>query len=239
MTATGRSLPSETPGRMAGWTKSSREPLRGRAGFLEGAGAQDAGDLLAVEGLSLEQRARQRVKLLDVLLEDLPGAARRFHHDPLDLGVDEEGGVLAVVFRPGDLAAEEDVLFVLPEGEWPEPVRHAPLADHLARHLGRLLQIVARAGGLLVQHDLFGGPPAEQDRNTVDQVLLRVVVLVVNRELLRQAEGATARDDRHLVDRVGARQNRSEEHTSELQSPCNLVCRLLLEKKKTSQVETH
>src|SRR5256885_6891750 len=26
-------------------------------------------------------------------------------------------------------------------------------------------------------------------------------------------------------------QNRSEEHTSELQSPCNLVCRLLLEKK--------
>src|ERR1022692_1511581 len=26
--------------------------------------------------------------------------------------------------------------------------------------------------------------------------------------------------------------HRSEEHTSELQSPCNLVCRLLLEKKK-------
>src|SRR3989454_4321754 len=26
---------------------------------------------------------------------------------------------------------------------------------------------------------------------------------------------------------------RSEEHTSELQSPCNIVCRLLLEKKKT------
>src|SRR2546426_3563579 len=30
--------------------------------------------------------------------------------------------------------------------------------------------------------------------------------------------------------------DRSEEHTSELQSPCNLVCRLLLEKKKK---ETH
>src|ERR1022692_1131838 len=28
---------------------------------------------------------------------------------------------------------------------------------------------------------------------------------------------------------------RSEEHTSELQSPCNLVCRLLLEKKKILQ----
>src|SRR2546426_7304715 len=29
---------------------------------------------------------------------------------------------------------------------------------------------------------------------------------------------------------------RSEEHTSELQSPCNLVCRLLLEKKKNKTV---
>src|SRR2546426_2170840 len=28
--------------------------------------------------------------------------------------------------------------------------------------------------------------------------------------------------------------DRSEEHTSELQSPCNLVCRLLLEKKKSN-----
>src|SRR5256885_11784507 len=31
---------------------------------------------------------------------------------------------------------------------------------------------------------------------------------------------------------TGRLPHRSEEHTSELQSPCNLVCRLLLEKKK-------
>src|SRR5256885_13255123 len=31
-------------------------------------------------------------------------------------------------------------------------------------------------------------------------------------------------------------EDRSEEHTSELQSPCNLVCRLLLEKKKTQHL---
>src|SRR2546426_1738864 len=35
-----------------------------------------------------------------------------------------------------------------------------------------------------------------------------------------------------------AMHNRSEEHTSELQSPCNLVCRLLLEKKKKKTQET-
>src|SRR5256885_6222882 len=32
--------------------------------------------------------------------------------------------------------------------------------------------------------------------------------------------------------------DRSEEHTSELQSPCNLVCRLLLEKKKKNKTHT-
>src|SRR2546422_11702319 len=35
------------------------------------------------------------------------------------------------------------------------------------------------------------------------------------------------------VDAVGAKGRRSEEHTSELQSRLHLVCRLLLEKKKT------
>src|SRR2546426_6062579 len=36
-------------------------------------------------------------------------------------------------------------------------------------------------------------------------------------------------------DRDDRPEGRSEEHTSELQSPCNLVCRLLLEKKKERQ----
>src|SRR2546426_5435775 len=49
--------------------------------------------------------------------------------------------------------------------------------------------------------------------------------------------------ERRRADQIGKHQDiefhglisplgRSEEHTSELQSPCNLVCRLLLEKKK-------
>src|SRR2546422_6948429 len=37
-----------------------------------------------------------------------------------------------------------------------------------------------------------------------------------------------------LVERRGAELSRSEEHTSELQSRLHLVCRLLLEKKKTN-----
>src|SRR5256885_3880429 len=41
-----------------------------------------------------------------------------------------------------------------------------------------------------------------------------------------------ARPPRPDRDRRTTTACRSEEHTSELQSPCNLVCRLLLEKKK-------
>src|SRR5256885_15877412 len=40
------------------------------------------------------------------------------------------------------------------------------------------------------------------------------------------------RRPRELREHGCRRSRRSEEHTSELQSPCNLVCRILLEKKK-------
>src|SRR3989454_12416001 len=61
------------------------------------------------------------------------------------------------------------------------------------------------------------------------------------RRLLRHGAPQPRRDpdrrggahDRH------AEVERSEEHTSELQSPCNLVCRLLLEKKKKEDINKH
>src|SRR5256885_7217161 len=68
---------------------------------------------------------------------------------------------------------------------------------------------------------------------------------------LEQSFGSVRRSERRATGRRGAVPGlvvhgavrvqaalRSEEHTSELQSPCNLVCRLLLEKKKTNQRRT-
>src|SRR5256885_4178499 len=54
----------------------------------------------------------------------------------------------------------------------------------------------------------------------------------------RHAPERTGAGSRRLP-RQGSRDGRSEEHTSELQSPCNLVCRLLLEKKKNKKVSTY
>src|SRR5256885_6918934 len=50
--------------------------------------------------------------------------------------------------------------------------------------------------------------------------------------------GVACRDRQHErgADACSLDSLRSEEHTSELQSPCNLVCRLLLEKKKELDV---
>src|SRR5256885_8218976 len=53
----------------------------------------------------------------------------------------------------------------------------------------------------------------------------------------RRRDPRARRRQARLASRAIAR--RSEEHTSELQSPCNLVCRLLLEKKKKMYYMIH
>src|SRR5256885_11745571 len=83
----------------------------------------------------------------------------------------------------------------------------------------------------------------------------RTVEVVVRRVALPPLPGAVDIPGRHsdtsgslsirssqqnvdMVQSMRSLHSRSEEHTSELQSPCNLVCRLLLEKKKRS-LRTH
>src|SRR5215467_994791 len=72
---------------------------------------------------------------------------------------------------------------------------------------------------------------------------------VYRRSPLEFAEIATPIEYRHFHSQLIPRHHRpakaraihrrkSEEHTSELQSPCNLVCRLLLEKKKKNVTKT-
>src|SRR5256885_9366095 len=71
-------------------------------------------------------------------------------------------------------------------------------------------------------------PPGDHDA----QLLARLRAALADRK-------ACAADRAHLGFALGraldaAGDYRSEEHTSELQSPCNLVCRLLLEKKRNT-----
>src|SRR5256885_4643105 len=70
-------------------------------------------------------------------------------------------------------------------------------------------QRYARVGDVIKAHIKEAAPDGSVKKgDVVDAVVVRT------RQPIRRNDG------------------RSEEHTSELQSPCNLVCRLLLEKKK-------
>src|SRR5256885_12637151 len=86
-------------------------------------------------------------------------------------------------------------------------------------------QGVAVGGGLarLVQADGSIGATQVLDHQGLAQMLPHLLSHGTGQRIAGASRGK--RHDQR--DRPG----RSEEHTSELQSPCNLVCRLLLEKK--------
>ena len=70
-------------------------------------------------------------------------------------------------------------------------------------------------------------------------LLLPVPVLAIAPPVVAQVYGSPTGAYRQGVERfaVGDYDGRSEEHTSELQSPDHLVCRLLLEKKKKTTIK--
>src|SRR5256885_6646959 len=72
-------------------------------------------------------------------------------------------------------------------------------------------------------------------RSVAKETQMQLELRTVGQRLIQVDENALERGraqelERDAIEEVAA--ERSEEHTSELQSPCNLVCRLLLEKKK-------
>src|SRR2546426_4606809 len=92
--------------------------------------------------------------------------------------------------------------------------------------------------------DLAGYPNGRRLEDDVIDISERAVGGVLIGHSLPLGDGVDANDLPFLAtfpyqadpfsgyDNTKGQQKRSEEHTSELQSPCNLVCRLLLEKKK-------
>src|SRR2546426_8347505 len=75
---------------------------------------------------------------------------------------------------------------------------------------------------LFRSHVVAEGPPVGPEFARLGRRALAVLTLINLFNYL----------DRWIVAALAESMKRSEEHTSELQSPCNLVCRLLLEKKK-------
>src|SRR5205807_3465830 len=97
---------------------------------------------------------------------------------------------------------------------WLGPLREFVLAKSNSRHRVPGVANVAR-----------GPPKVSADiRAPFPNIQAAILAEAVDDRTFRLQQRVT----HDLIDR-----RRSEEHTSELQSPCNLVCRLLPEKKKT------
>src|SRR4051794_41620434 len=90
---------------------------------------------------------------------------------------------------------------------------------------------------------LIGAASADAVSNTEKRPLKVAIfskhLLFLQGEQLAQGASEIGFDGVDLAVRKGGHVARSEEHTSELQSPVHLVCRLLLEKKKTTMSDSN
>src|SRR5438477_5198613 len=96
---------------------------------------------------------------------------------------------------------------------------------HTEQGIKTLAELFGGRSQLLVYHFMFG-PPYSAGCPVCSSIA---------DTLTPQAPHLKARDTTLLLASRGPLDRRSEEHTSELQSHVNLVCRLLLEKKKINQ----
>src|SRR6478672_13251155 len=117
---------------------------------------EDRGQLLGVERLVLEQVEDEAVEDVAVVVDDVPRLVVRVLDERAHLRVDDAGDLLAVVALVAHVAAEEDLALALAELCGAGALAHAVLADHLAGHRGRLLDVVGGTGGGVVEHDLLG-----------------------------------------------------------------------------------
>src|SRR5678810_68015 len=82
---------------------------------------------------------------------------------------------------------------------------HTKDADHLASQGGGVLQIIFRAGGNLIEDDLFGGSSAQHAADTIQQLRAGHEELIIDRQLESVSERrASPGNDTNLVNRVGA-----------------------------------
>src|SRR5207245_5735074 len=95
-----------------------------------------------------EQRCGDAVERGLVLDQELLGPRVLLGDDLAHLGVDLDRRRLREIACPlAELAAEEDLALLLAEGERPELLAHAPLADHAAGELGGVVDIALCARG--------------------------------------------------------------------------------------------
>src|SRR2546426_3487817 len=89
---------------------------------------------------------------------------------------------------------------------------------------------------LVLSHFFFFNDTATTEIYTLS--LHDALPIYISGSLLQLRPSSASQSGKQQHPETSGSRTRSEEHTSELQSPCNLVCRLLLEKKNISNIQT-
>src|SRR3569833_1250135 len=145
------------------------------------AAAHDGANLRAIEHFALEKQFSHPGQLYRVRFDTGARPNVAIRDDALHFFVDANRRLFTVIAVLRDFTAEEDLLVLLAEAQRTE-FAHAPLAVLLPRHFGGALDVVAGAGGQLVEIDFLGDTAAHQDGKLVVAIGLAVVVLVVRRQ---------------------------------------------------------
>src|SRR2546422_5676273 len=99
--------------------------------------------------------------------------------------------------------------------------------------------VAGSLGGVGVKCDVSSAASVENAVREVRRQLGPIDIVVNNAGITGKTAALWELDERDLDQVNAVNLKRSEEHTSELQSRLHLVCRLLLEKKKESGLQTH
>src|SRR4051812_41975402 len=97
------------------------------------------------------------------------------------------------------VASEEYLLLGLTILERSKLLRHTPVADHFARDIGRTLDVVASACRHAIEDDLLRSATAQCIRNDSFEILFRICMLLIDRQIMRHTESASTRNDRDLM----------------------------------------
>ena len=157
---------------------------------------------LSGNGFALDKGLGDAVQLVDIFRENLCAALVGFLHDTLYFGVYETGRVLTVILVLDPLPADEDFLAGFADGERADGIAHTPFSDHLAGQLGDAFDVVGSAGGDILENDFLSHTAAEEDNQVIAQEVAGIAVAVLAGKLHGDAEGASSRDNAHLVHRI-------------------------------------
>src|SRR5690625_4229790 len=125
---------------------------------------EDLGQVVLVQGLPLEQLGDQAIEHVPVLHDHRPGLVQGVVEQSPHLLVDEGGCLGAEAGCLTLLHAHEDLVLVAGQRDLAHGGGHPQLHDHGAGDLRGLLQVVAGAGGDVVEDALLHGVARSEER---------------------------------------------------------------------------